>query len=205
MENSDLQKIWKGVDSEISPKSKDELNRLLMAKANQTINKFLAIVIVSVSCCIGLIIWLILASVNRPDDTLFLINNVIIGIITICALAAGINNWIKLQDNRYDQPMKQWLEERIEHLSKNRKRPLARLYILLLPLLCIMITLSIHVYYEYMPFIEVLRAGESTAGLAAGITVGIITAFFVNMRLRKFTSANLEFLKELHRQISANN
>jgi hypothetical protein len=147
MENSDLQKIWKGVDSEINPKSKDELNRLLMAKANQTINKFLVIVIVSVSCSIGLILWLILTSLNRPDDTIFLINNAIIGIITICALSAGINNWHKLHDYRYDQPMKQWLEERIMHLSKNRKRPLARLYILLLPILCIMITLSIHVYY----------------------------------------------------------
>lgn len=205
MENNDLQNIWKGIDSGISQKSKDELYSLLMEKASRAINKFLAIIIVSVSCSVGLILWLILTSVNRPDDKIFLINNAMIGLITICALAAGITNWHKLQDKRFDQPVKQWLEERIIHLSKNRTRPFARLYILLLPLMCIMITLSIHVYYENSSFREVLRAGDSIAGLVAGITTSIAAALFVNLRLRKFTSANLEYLKDLHRCLNSDN
>lgn len=205
MENNDFQIIWKDAGSNIPPKSKDELNRILEEKATRTLNKFIAIIIASVSSSIGLITWLILTSINRQNDTAFLLNNAFIGIITICALIAGIRNWLKLQDNRFDMPLKQWLEERVSFLSNNKSRPLAKLYILLLPLLCIMIILSIHVYYEYQPFLEVIRNGESVAALVPGMTMAIIAAFFVNLRLRKFTAANLSYLRELLNRISSEN
>jgi len=35
MENLELQKIWKTIDNEINPKSKDELNLLLKSRMHQ--------------------------------------------------------------------------------------------------------------------------------------------------------------------------
>jgi len=198
MENNELQKIWKSIDSEINQKSKDELNLLLVSKAKQTISKFLIIIITSVFVSIGLIIWLIITSINRKDDIIYLINNATIGVITVFALLSGVISWYKLQNNKYNQSLKSWLEERIKFLSKNSSGRFKNLYIFLLPFLCIMITLSIHVYYEYKPFVEVLKTEESIVGLIVGISIGLFVAFYVLKKIRKFSLTNLEFLKDMH-------
>ena len=198
MENNELQKIWKSVDFEINERSKDELNLLLVSKAKQTINKFLIIIISSVFASIALIIWLIITSINRKDDIIYLINNATIGIITVFSLLSGLISWYKLQNNKYNQSLKSWLEERINILSKNSSERFKNLYIFLLPFLCITITLSIHVYYEYKPFVEVLKTEESIFGLIFGIPIGLFVAFYVLKKIRKFSLANLEFLKDMY-------
>ena len=73
MENNELQKIWKNIDTEVNQKSKDELNLLLTSKTRQTINKFLVIMSFSILVCVGLLIYLTITSLNRQDDLIYLI------------------------------------------------------------------------------------------------------------------------------------
>jgi hypothetical protein len=201
MENDELQKIWRSADFSVNQKSKEELNLLLESKAKQTINRFLIIIIISVIVSAGLLAWLIITSINRKDDMIFLINNATIGIITVFALFSGVGSWYELQNNKYNQPLRLWLEERIKFMSKNTARRSKNLHLFLLPILCVMITLSIHVYYEYKPFIEVLKTDESVAGLIVGLPVGLFVAFYAARKVRKYSISNLEFLKDLHNRL----
>jgi regulator of PEP synthase PpsR (kinase-PPPase family) len=61
-----------------------------------------------------------------------------------------------------------------------------------------MIILSIHVYYEYKPFIEVLKNEESLYSLTAGFIVGLFVSYYAVSKIRRYQLKNLEFLKELY-------
>ena len=76
MENTELQEIWKKIDNEINYKSKDELSLLLKSKAKQTLNKFLTIMSFSILTSIGLLTFLLITSINRRGDLIYLINNI---------------------------------------------------------------------------------------------------------------------------------
>jgi hypothetical protein len=201
MENNELQKIWKNIDTEINQKSKDELSLLLTSKAKQTINKFLSIIIISIIVSAGVLVYVTITSLNRKDDLIYLINNVTLGIVTITALLSGIFSWYKIQNNRYDQSLRNWLEVRINLLSKGLTGRFSKLYLFLIPFLYVLIVLSIHVYFEYKPFIEVLKTEESIIALIVGAPIGIFVSYFAARKIRKYKLRNLEFLKDLHGRV----
>jgi hypothetical protein len=198
MENNELQKIWKSIDAEINQKSMEELNLLLASKAKQTVNKFLIIIIISVIVCFGLMVWLIITSINRKDDLVYLINNATLGFVAVFALLSGLISWYKLQNNKYNQPLKNWLEVRIKFLSKDFNGRFKNLYVFILPFITILTTMSIHVYYEYKPFVEVLKTEESLVGLMVGFPIGLFVGFYVVRKIRKYHLIYLEFLKDLY-------
>jgi hypothetical protein len=201
MENNELQKIWKSLDTEINQKSKEELNLLLTSKAKQTINKFLSIIMISIIVCVGVLVYLTITSLNRKDDLIYLINNVTIGIVTILALLSGFFSWYKIQNNEYDQPLKNWLEVRISLLSQGLTGRFSKLYLFLIPFLYVLIVLSIHVYFEYKPFIDVLKTEESIIALIVGAPIGIFVSYYGARKIRKYQFRNLEFLKDLHGRV----
>lgn len=198
MENNELQKIWKTIDIEINQKSKDELNLLLSSKTKQTINKFLVIMSISIFVCIGLLIYLAITSLNRQNDLIYLINNTILGIITLISLVSGLLSWYKLQNNKYNQSLKNWLEDRINLLSKWLTGRLSKLYISFIPLLYVLTVLSVHVYFEHKSFIEVMNNEESVIGLIVAAPVGLLVSYFTINKIRKYQLKNLDFLKDLH-------
>lgn len=198
MENNELQKIWKTIDSGINQKSKEELNLLLSSKTRQTINKFLVIMSISILVCVGLLIYLTITSLNRQNDLIYLMNNVTLGIVTIISLISGLLSWYKIQNNKYNQPLRNWLEERINLLSKWLTGRFSKLYLFLIPLLYVLTVLSIHVYFENKSFIEVLNTEESIIGLIVGAPIGLFVSYFGARKIRKYQIHNLEFLKDLH-------
>jgi len=198
MENNELQKIWKTIDIEINQKSKEELNLLLTSKTKQTINKFLVIMSISILVCIGLLIYLTITSLNRQNDLIYLINNATLGIVTIISLISGLLSWYKIQNNKYNQPLKSWLEARINLLSKWLTGRFSKLYLFLIPFLYVLTVLSIHVYFENKSFIEVINTEESIIGLIVGTPVGLFVSYFAVRKIRKYQLHNLEFLKDLH-------
>jgi hypothetical protein len=198
MENNELQKIWKNVYAEFNQKSKDELNLLLTSKAKQTINKFLVIMSISILVCVGLLVYLIITSLNRPDDLIYLINNVTLGIVTIISLFSGLFSWYQLQNYKYNQPLRNWLEVRINLLSKWLTGRFSKSYIFLIPFLYLLTVLSIHVYFENKSFIEVLNTEESIIGLIVGIPIGLFVSYYAVRKIRKYQLHNLEFLKDLY-------
>jgi hypothetical protein len=201
MENNELQKIWKTVDTEINQKSKEELNLLLTSKTKQIINKFLVTMSISIFICIGLLIYLTITSLNRQNDLIYLINNATLGIVTIISLVSGLLSWYKLQNNRYNQPLKNWLEDRINLLTKWLTGKLSKLYLFLIPFLYVLIVLSIHVYYENKSFIDVLNTEESIIGLIVGAPIGLFVSYLGARKIRKYQLNNLEFLKDLHSRL----
>lgn len=90
MENNELQKIWKNLDLETDQRTKAELNLLLASKTKQTLNKFSIIIGTSIIASTGLAVWLIVASLNRQDDFLYLVNNAILGTVTIVSVISGL-------------------------------------------------------------------------------------------------------------------
>jgi len=198
MENNEIENIWKNIDSNINPKSVDELNELLATKTKKTMNKFLYFLCVDMIICIGMIIFLIITASNRHDDTIYQVNNAIIFLITLFAFVVSLLSWNKLQNNRYNLSLKDWLEERIKLLSKQLLGKYSKLYVVLIPILLIMINLSIHVYYEHILFVEVFKNEESIYGLMLGFIVGLFVSFYAVNIIRKYQLKNLEFLKTLH-------
>ena len=198
METNELQNIWKNIGSEISPKTTEELNQLLTIKTRKTINKFLFIFIIDVIVCVGLIVFLILTALNRQSDIIYLINNSILCLITLTALIISLLSINKLQNNKYNLSLKDWLEQRIKLLSRWLMGKYSKLYIVLIPVLLVMTNLSIHVYFEYRPFLEVMKNEESIYGLAIGFLIALFVSYFAISKIRKYQIRNLEFLKELY-------
>jgi ABC-type enterochelin transport system permease subunit len=198
MENTELQEVWKNIDNEINYKSKDELSLLLKSKAKQTLNKFLVIMSFSILTSIGLLTFLLITSINRRGDLIYLINNITLGIITITALITGLLSWYKIQSNKFNQSLKDWLNERINLLSKWLTGKYSKLYLFLIPLLYILTVLSIHVYFENKTFTEVMKTEESIVGLIIALPIGLFVSFFSVRKIRKSQLQNLNFLKDLY-------
>ncbi len=202
MENIELQKIWKNINAGIPQKSIEELNLLLTSKTKQTLNKFLLPMSISILVCIALIIYLTITSLNRQDDLIYIINNLTLGLITTIALFSGMISWYKLQNNRYNQPLKEWLEVRIHLLSKWLTGKQSKLYVLLIPILYTLTVLSIHVYFENKTFIEVLNTKESIIGLVVGTLIGLFVSYFAVRKIRKYQMLKLEFLNDLYGRLN---
>ena len=201
MENNELQIIWKDSDREIHQKSKDELNLLLASITRNTIYKFLYIMGAGILSGIGLLIFLIFTSLNRLDDPIYLINNMTLGIISLISIVSGLISWYKLQNKEPNQSLRNWLEVRINHLSKLVKGKSNKLYVMILPIIYALTVLSIHVYFENKPFLDVLGTGESMIGLIIGTPIGLFVSFFAVRKIRKHELTNLEFLKDLYNRL----
>jgi hypothetical protein len=198
METNELHNIWKNIDSEVRLKTTVELNQILTIKTKKTINKFLFIFSIDIIVCIGLIVFLIMTALNRQSDIIYLVNNTILCLITLTALIISLLSMNKLQNNKYNLSLKDWLEQRINLLSGWLLGKYSKLYIVLIPLLLVMTNLSIHVYYEYKPFIEVMKNEESIIGLIVGFLIGLFVSYFAINKIRRYQIKNLEILKELH-------
>ena len=198
MENIELQKIWKTIDKEINPKSKDELSLLLKSKAKQTLNKFVVILSTSILTSVGLIMFLLITSIKRQNDLLYLINNAVLGLLVIVSLISGVLSWYKIQNNKFNLSLKNWLNERISLLSKWLTGKYSKLYLFVIPVLYVLTVLSIHVYFENKSFIEVLNTEESIIGLIIAAPIGLFVSFYAVRKIRRYQLNNLNFLKDLH-------
>jgi len=201
MEHNELQKIWSNMDTEINQKSKDELNLLLRSKAKQTIDRFLMIMGISLIVSAGLIVWLIITSLSRQDDLIYLINNLTLGIVSIISFSSALFSWYKLHDFKYNRPLSNYLEMRINLLSKWLTGRRSKLYIYIIPFIYLLIVLSIHVYFEHKFFIEVVSSEESIIALIVGIPVGLFVSYYSVRKIRKYQLHNLEFLKDLYARL----
>jgi len=201
METNDLQNTWKNIGIELNSKTTDDLSQLLTSKIRKTMNNFLFIIGLDIIVCVGLIIFLIITALNRPGDLIYQVNNSILGLITLISLIASSYSWNKLQNNRYNLSLKEWMEQRIKMLSKWLFGRYSKSYIVLLPILMVLIMLSIHVYFEHKPFVEVMKSKESIYGLTVGFIIGLFVSFYAVNKIRKYQLKNLEFLKDLYNRL----
>lgn len=201
METDRLQNIWKNNDTKIKLKTINELDQCLAAKSRQTINKFRIFFVIDTFVCVGVIVFLIITALNRQGDTLYQANNAVLSLITLISLVISLMSWNRLHNNKFNLPLKEWVEERIRLLSKWLLGKYSKLYIVLLPILLVMINISIHVYYEYKPLVEVLKNEESAIGLILGFIIGGFVSFYAINKIRRYQIKNLGYLKEIHAQL----
>lgn len=186
------------MDPAINLKTKEVLNQILTSRIRETMNKFMVRSGVAVIVSIGLIIFLAITTINRLNDPLYVANNLLLGIIAAFSLYSALYSWDKLQNNRYNQPLKEWLEYRINLLNKEHRGKLSKSYLYLLPVIYILTVLSIHVYYENQLFLEVLHNPESLIGMAVGTPIGLGVAYISVWKIRKYQLKNLKMLQDLH-------
>jgi len=198
METNRLQNIWKNSETKIKLKTINELNQSLAAKSRQTKNKFLVFTVIDVIVCVGMIVFLIITALNRQGDILYMANNAVLTLFILISLVISLLSWIKLHNNKFNLPLKDWVDQRIRMLSKWLLGKYTKLYLILLPILLLMINLSIHVYYEYKPLIEVMKNEESLIGLIIGFIVGVFVSFYALNKIRRYQIKNLGYLKEIH-------
>jgi len=201
MDNNEIHNIWNSFQSEKQMRSKEELNQLLTAKSKKAINSFLVIISISVAVCIGLITFLVVTILNRPHDLLYKVNNLILCLIAVVALVSSLMSYKELQNNKYNQPLKDWLQTRINLLSKELTGKYSKIYLFYIPILYILTILSIHVYYENKPVLDVLKSGESVYGLIFGSITGLFVSYYSAIKIRKYERGKLDYLKELYRQL----
>jgi len=202
MENNELQAIWKTLDTGGQQQSKEELELLLRSKARQTLNRVVSETLISVLISAGLFIYLIITSINRTDDIYFLTINIMLLVITTISIISGYLSWKTLRGRPSNQPLKVWLEQRTSVLTKWLYGRYCKLYLYLIPPLFVLILLSIHVYFEYKPFLEVLNNAESVTGLLVALPIGLFVSFFTSARIRRHRKQQLEFLLDLQTRLS---
>jgi len=201
METNRLQNIWKNNETKIKLKTINELNQSLAARSRQTINNFLIFFAIDVFVCIGVIVFLIITALNRQGDILYQANNAVLSLVTLTSFVISLLSWIKLRNNKFNLPLKEWVEQRIRLLSKWLLGKYSKLYIVLIPILLVMINISIHVYYEYKPLIEVMKNEESVIGLIIGFIIGVFVSIFALNKIRKYQIKNLGNLKEIYARL----
>lgn len=204
METDRLQNIWKNNDTNIKLKTINELNQSLAARSKQTINKFRIFFVIDTSVCVGVITFLIITALNRQGDALYQANNAVLSLFTLISLVISLMSWNSLHNNKFNLPLKEWVEERIRLLSKWLLGKYSKLYIVLIPILLVMINISIHVYYEYKPLVEVFKNEESVIGLILGFIIGVFVSFYAINKIRRYQIKNLGYLKEIHGQLCNN-
>jgi hypothetical protein len=107
----------------------------------------------------------------------------------------------KIQNNKFSLSLKDWLNERISLISKWLTGKFSKLYFFLIPLLYVLTVVSIHVYFENKPFIEVINTEESIVGLIIAAPIGLFVSFFTIRKIRKHQLQNLNFLKDLYSRL----
>lgn len=201
MENNELQKLWENIDTAMGHVSKSELNRVLRDKVKKTVRKYLYIIGLSVTISAGVIIFLIITALNRPGDELYLLNNMVLGILTLTALVISVKAWIKLQNQNTGQSLKEWLNAQIKQLTEGLTGKHSKLYVITIPVFFILLLLSIHVYFENMLFSEVLRNEESITGMVIAIPIGLFVSYQVHKAIRAYQKKQLEYLYEIQKKL----
>lgn len=195
MENNDLQKIWKSIDSKIESKSENELQRILESKSRKILNKFYFINLATIFITVGFFTFLTISVINRWDDIYYRINNLSIGIVSIIALVSELYTLKLFRNNKPAYSLKEWIEKSISYMSKELRQ---RISYYILPLIAIPSILSIHVYYSHDSFTDIFKDEESMYGLILGFIVGVIVGYIFINRYRKYQTENLNYLKELY-------
>lgn len=201
MTTDSLQNIWKRVDSGIEQKPKNELDSILEKKIKRTMNRFYLSLGISVTISTGFLVFLIMGALNNPGDIVYLINNCLLFGLVLYLLGNSLWSWYKLQYNKDNLPMKEWLELRIKWLSKWLGN---KWVYFLLPFIYILTFFSLHFYDSYHSFTNALDNPETVFGTIIGILVGAVVVVFVFRKKRRMQLRRLEHLKELYDELCRN-
>ena len=193
MENNNLKRIWKiGVNEEAKSYSDSELNEMIVKSARKSM-KAIQLGGIFQFVIIAVVIYLIVILFSRDSGLemkLFNITGLLI--LLVCSVLWKRSDY-KMNKYRYDIPVKEWLEYRINELNKTiytRKK-----YNTFIMCLAFLLGFGFHVVHQI-----ILKAPFNPI-LSGSILVGLIIYFVIVARsLNGKYRETLKELKELHKQ-----
>lgn len=193
MENNNLKLIWKiGVDGEAKSYSDSELNEMIVKSTRKSL-KAIQLGGIFQFVIIAVVIYLIVILFSRDSGLemkLFNITGLLI--LLVCSVLWKRSDY-KMNKYRYDIPVKEWLEYRINELNKTiytRKK-----YNIFIMCLAFLLGFGFHVVHQI-----ILKAPFNPI-LSGSILVGLIIYFVIVARsLNGKYRETLKELKELHKQ-----
>ena len=193
MENNNLKRIWKiGVNEEAKSYSDSELNEMIVKSARKSM-KAIQLGSIFQFVIIAVVIYLIVILFSRDSGLemkLFNITGLLI--LLVCSVLWKRSDY-KMNKYRYDIPVKEWLEYRINKLNKTiytRKK-----YNIFIMCLALLLGFGFHVVHQI-----ILKAPFNPI-LSGSILVGLIIYFVIVTRsLNGKYRETLKELKELHKQ-----
>lgn len=194
MKKNNIQSAWQKIDSKIQPESSEELNKKLQQKSKKIVKRFLLSTGVSGIISFGVIVFLIIATVNRWEDVYYRTINFTLGLIILVSLGSAVHSFLFLLNAPKNIPVKQAFTKRKEKISKWLS---SKLPYFILPVICMLLMLSIHVYFEQSTFSKVITTEESFFGLIAGLSVGLAVAWVTMKKIRESQLSRLKHLDEL--------
>lgn len=198
MKENNIQSAWQKIDSEMQPETNEELNNKLKLKSKKIMNKFLFSTGISGIISAGVIVFLVIATVNRWEDVYYRTINFALGLIILVSFGSAVNSFLFLLNAPKNIPLKQALTKRKEKITKWLH---SKLPYFILPVICMLLMLSIHVYFEQSPFSKVITSEESFFGLLLGLAVGLTVAWFAMKKIRESQLSHLKHLDDLLKQI----
>lgn len=193
MKNNNLKLIWKiGVNEETKSYSDSELNEMIVKSTRKSL-KAIQLGGIFQFVIIAVVIYLIVILFSRDSGLemkLFNITGLLI--LLICSVLWKRSDY-KMNKYRYDIPVKEWLEYRINELNKTiytRKK-----YNIFIMCLAFLLGFGFHVVHQI-----ILKAPFNPI-LSGSILVGLIIYFVIVARsLNGKYRETLKELKELHKQ-----
>ena len=198
MKENEIKEIWKlGVDSKIKPYSNTELNEIVIRSARKSM-KAIQLGGIFQLIVIGVIIYLILVLVLRDNSIeMKFLDLAGLLILFVCAVLWKHSDY-KMNKFKYDTPIKEWLEYRINELNKTIYR--RKKYNILIMCMAFILGFSFHVIHQIIlkkPFNPIL-SGVVFVGL-------IIYLAIIAYSLNKKQLKTLDELKEIYKQFGESN
>ena len=201
MKDEELKLAWECVRQENTRVSRMEINDILDRKIKETKRGFYKILGISAFVSFTVIVLLIKASIERSSDELYVLNNVVLGLITLLSFVSALYSWYKLSYNNYAVSIKVCLERDIKMIAGSLYGRSRNVHLAVIPVIFTLLLLSIHTYFSGIRMKEILGREESVVALAAGFIIGMAVSFYVMKKLREYQVRNLEILINLYAKI----
>lgn len=201
METNELKNIWIEIEGTLTPKTKNELKEILLFKTKRILSKFRWFLMTSILLCIGVITFLIIASLEIKNDILYLLNNTVLAVIIITLLVYYIKSYKKLYFNvseNYNVYVS--LNNKVQFLSKELKN---KFEIILIPFLGILLILSVNVFYTSRSFIGTFQDEENLWGLIFGFLIGMLIALYFARKISKYQKKELRILQNYLKELES--
>ena len=200
MVKDEIKNMWQGANHSVKHFSKEEIAALFQKKSKSIMRRFILWYIISIILSIGLFLYLAITSILRFDDLYFVSLNLLLIILTVYFLIGYVKGYFKLYTINI---VNGTLEENIQQKLNLLKSYLtgSKLSSLIIIPFVILLIISINVFFEKEHIIEVLSNDVTIWGLIFGGIVGIITALWVNKKIRKYHESNLTRLENNLKEI----
>lgn len=200
MKDNELQSIWKGnIDKQVQCFSKEELDNMLQLKAKNKIQNFYSIK--STLIILGVIIlFLAKTTFDHLGDALLVINNLLLLLCAVWGICVAIYYYNRMMNFEAEQPLKKWLEYRINILNKNSKYLYS--YYFTFPVFILLANIAVTAFFDNLSFSEIVSSANFISKSIRDVIVSIVIAHFLRKYMLIQYTEIINNLEDLSKEIT---